>query len=342
MSGMNVYPARLLKMWGPSERVFMKIEFDPGLIEEVIFRELKVREEKGDFSLTNEYHSLVDPVYENFPLDERQAQFKKIEWDFFKKLGFQDVVREVFDEFAELDGKVAGGVVLKALNPFDEGSNLTKGPGEGVSRKRVALKLLAERFQDIAYLRKLIRHELMHVTDMVSESFGYRDERLGCNPMEESIVRERYSTFWDIFVDSRLINSGRETISDREGRYQEFESLYKKIPDEVKIVIFDVLWQDERLTHDRILELSKDVNKVMKIAEGLPIKQIHKAKKTLLPGAQCPLCQFRTHHWADNVDREPSLVATIQKDFPDWEPEDGVCERCLESYKVQSSNIIYS
>jgi hypothetical protein len=63
----------------------MKLEFDPSLIEEVLFGELKAREEKGDFSFTLEYHSCIDPVYENFPLDERPSQFKKIEWDLFKK-----------------------------------------------------------------------------------------------------------------------------------------------------------------------------------------------------------------------------------------------------------------
>ncbi|MFN3532075.1 MAG: hypothetical protein ACK41Q_06105 [Candidatus Brocadia sp.] len=320
----------------------MKIEFDPNLIEEVIFRELKAREEKGDFSLTNEYHSLTDPVYENLPLDERPAQFKKIEWDFFKKLGFSEVIKEIFAEFPELEGKVLGGVVIKAQNPFDEGSNLTKGPSEEASRKKVTIKVLSERFQDIPFLKKVIRHELMHVSDMVDESFGYRDERLGCNPMEESIIRERYSTFWDIFVDSRLIRKGKETISDKESRNREFESLYKKIPFEIKAAIFDVLWQDERLTHDRILELSKDVNKVMMIAEGLPVKHVEKAKKTLLPGAQCPLCQFRTYHWVDNFEQEPSLVELIKMDFPDWEPEDGACERCVEAYKVRSSNSIYS
>jgi len=190
---------------------------------------------------------------------------------------------------------------------------------------------------EIPHLKRMIRHELMHVSDMLSESFGYRAERLGCNPMEESIVKERYSIFWDIFVDSRLIRKGKETVSDKEGRYKEFESLYKKILPEVKMAIFDMLWQDESLTHDRMLELAKDVNKVMKIAEGLPIKHVQKVKKTLLPGAQCPLCQFRTYHWVDNIEQEPYLVDVIKKDFPDWKPEDGACERCVEAYKVRSS-----
>jgi len=313
----------------------MKLEFDPSLIEEVVFGELKARDQKGDFAFALEYHSSIDPVYENFPLDERPSQFKKIEWVFFKKLEFPKVIKEIFDEFPELEGRAAGGVIAKAVNPFDEGSYLTKGMNQEAGQKRIVVKLLSGRFQEIPYLKKLVRHELMHASDMLSESYGYRDERLGGNPMEESIVKERYSTFWDIFVDGRLIRNGRETISDKESRYREFESLYKKIPDEMKIAIFDVLWQDDNLTHDKILGLAKDVNEVIKISEGLPLMHVHKKKKTVSPGSQCPLCQFRTYHWVENIEQDAYLVEAIKKDFPRWEPEDGVCGQCIEAYKVR-------
>ncbi|MDN3513726.1 MAG: hypothetical protein NG747_04935 [Candidatus Brocadia sp.] len=314
----------------------MKIEYDPNLIEEVIFKELKIREEKGDFALTAEYHSRTDPVYENIPLDERPSQFKKIEWDFFKKLGFPMVIKEVLDEFPEFEERVSGCVIAKAVNPFDEGSYLTKGMNQDAGLKRLVVKLLSDRFVDIPYLKKMVRHELMHAVDMLSESYGYRDERLGGNPMEESIVKERYSVFWDIYVDSRLLREGKLTISDKEGRYREFESLYKKIPDEIKIAIYDVLWEDKGLTHDRILGLAKDVNEVIKISDGLPVRYTNKKKKTILPGAQCPLCQFRTYYWAEDIEQDAYLVDAIKKDFPGWEPEDGVCGQCVEAYKVKS------
>lgn len=334
---MNVCPVHLQKTSTEIDGCCMKIEYDPNLIEEVIFKELKVREEKGDFALTAEYHSCTDPVYENFPLDERPSQFKKIEWGFFKKLGFPMVIKEVLDEFPVFEEKVSGCVIAKAVNPFDEGSYLTKGMNQDAGQKRLVVKLLSDRFADIPYLKKLMRHELMHAVDMLSESYGYRDERLGGNPMEESIVKERYSVFWDIYVDSRLLKEGKQTISDKEGRYREFESLYKKIPEEVKIAIFDVLWGDEGLTHDRILGLAKDVNEVIKISDGLPVRYANKKKKTILPGAQCPLCQFRTYYWAEDIEQDACLVDAIKKDFPGWEPEDGVCGQCIEAYKVKSS-----
>ncbi len=331
---MNVCPAHLLKT---SVRNDMKLEFDPSLIEEVIFSELKSREEKGDFTLTLDYHSCIDPIYEKFPLDERPSQFKKIEWDFFQKLGLPKLIKEIFDEFPELEKKACGGVIAKAANNFDEGAYLTKGMNQESGQKKIVVKLMPDRFMAIPYLKKLVRHELMHASDMLSETYSYRDERLGGNPMEESIVKERYCTFWDIYVDSRLITKGKETLSDKAGRYAEFDALYRKIPDEVKIAIFDVLWQDEHLTHDKILSLAKDVNELIKISDGLPIKHSLKKKKTILPGAQCPLCQFRTYQWAEGIEQDAYLVNEIKKDFPDWEPEDGVCGQCVEAYKVRKS-----
>ncbi len=146
----------------------MKLEFDPSLIEEVVFGELKAREEKGDFSFTLDYHSCIDPVYENFPLDERPSQFKKIEWNFFKKLEFPKAIKEIFGEFPELEGKAAGGVIAKAVNPFDEGSYLTKGMSQDTGQKRIVVKLLPDRFRDIPLLKKLVRHEMMHASDMLT------------------------------------------------------------------------------------------------------------------------------------------------------------------------------
>ena len=314
----------------------MKLEFDPGLIEEVVFKAMKLKEESGDSAFLDEYHTFADPIYENHTPDERPAKFRKIEWDFFRKMGFYKAIEEIFLEFSEIDGLVAGGVVAKARSQFDEGSNLVKGPDLEPGKKRVVIKLLAERFHDNVFLKKLIRHELMHVVDMLTASFGYKDERLGLNPMEESIIKERYSTIWDIYVDSRLISQGKETVVDKEGRYLEFAALYHGFPSDVNEAIFNALWEDRTLTHDRILALAENVNKVMAIADDLVIGKAERKKRTLLPGAQCPLCEFRTYNWVENIEQEPHLVKAVQEEFPNWMPDDGICERCLEVYRCNA------
>ena len=89
------------------------------------------------------------------------------------------------------------------------------------------------------------------------------------------------------------------------------------------------------MTHDKILGLAKDVNEVIKISDGLPMSQFREKKISILPGAKCPLCQFRTYHWTENIEQDAYLVDAIKKDFPSWETEDGVCGQCIEAYKVR-------
>ncbi|MDR4508624.1 MAG: hypothetical protein MRJ65_10390 [Candidatus Brocadiaceae bacterium] len=307
----------------------MKIEFDPGLIEEVLFKELRLREGEGDLKLSEEYHSLADPIYESFSLDERSPQFRKIEWDFFNKLGFVALIENAFNEYPAFEDVVAGGVIVKAKSKHDEGSNLTKGLDD---KKRIKVKLLSERFHDAGYLQKFMRHELMHVSDMLNDAFGYRDEVLGGNPMEQSIITERYSTFWDIFVDSRILKNGKETIGDKDSRYEEFAALYMGFPDESKKAIFETLWGDETLTHGRMLELATDVHKVLEIAHDKMPENLKQKKKVLLPGSLCPLCQFRTYNWV-YIDEDSEIVQDVKADVPDWSPEDGACDRCVEMYR---------
>jgi len=311
----------------------MKMEYEPSLIEEVVFKEITMREEKGDNTLSEEYHLKVDPIYEQFSLEDRQKEFKKIEWDFFEKLGFSKYVEEIFSEFPEVENLISGGVVVKARSHHDECIDLVRGLDDKADKYRIKIKLLSERFHNIPYLQKLMRHEIMHVLDMLDASFGYKNEFLGGSPLEQNIIRERYSTFWDIFVDSRLLRSGKETIGSKDARFEEFAALYSTFSGEVKKAIFDKLWEDEGLTHSRMMELAKDVNKVIEVADASDNSDFKEQNKVHIPGTVCPLCHFRTYNWIENLEEDPLLVKAVKEEFPDWSPQDSACERCVEMYK---------
>ncbi|OHB73646.1 MAG: hypothetical protein A2W17_05215 [Planctomycetes bacterium RBG_16_41_13] len=55
----------------------MKLEFDPGLIEEVVFRAIREKEEQGDTKLSEEYHLQVDPYTRIFLLKNDQYNSEK-------------------------------------------------------------------------------------------------------------------------------------------------------------------------------------------------------------------------------------------------------------------------
>ncbi|MFQ5894325.1 MAG: hypothetical protein ACE5JJ_00705, partial [Nitrospinota bacterium] len=54
------------------------------------------------------------------------------------------------------------------------------------------------------------------------------------------------------------------------------------------------------------------------------------------PGERCPLCEFPTHAWSyPSGGAQAEVVAAIREDFPHWAPEDGLCSRCLEGYRLR-------
>lgn len=316
----------------------MKIEYDPQLMQDVVLEEVERRDKGGDSSLFKDYHKLADPIYEEFSIEERDAAFDRVYKRLFLSLGFGKVMKEALKEFPVLSGKMEAVVVGKAMTKHDERADLSQG------FKSIGLKLLVERFLDRHYLQKLLRHELMHVSDMLDRQFAYenRDKLNVSSLAEENIIRDRYKILWDVYIDSRLIRAGKETVSDRPGRYQEFEALYYKIPVKSRTAIFDELWQVATLTHSQILEMATDTGLLLQrfgaLSEtGEALDQELLGKNTLLPGSLCPICRFPTFNWADDLDQfNTNAIKLIQEDNPNWTTENGVCEQCVEGYEARA------
>ena len=51
-----------------------------------------------------------------------------------------------------------------------------------------------------------------------------------------------------------------ETISSKDARYEEFSEIYRKISSTVKSALFDILWEEESLTHQQILGMATDTH----------------------------------------------------------------------------------
>ncbi len=305
----------------------MLINYDPVLIEDVVFWVIKHREEKGDCTLFDEYHRLADAIYE-LPVEKREATFEKLHIRFFQKLGYGEIIKRAFEEFPGLQDKVSQAIITRASHKTEEDVDLR---GTDV----VQIKLRTERFFNLLEVQAYLCHELMHISDMLDESFCYeRPSSLGASSqIEETIIKDRYKVIWNIFTDSRLSKKGLPTILSREERLREFDALYQKFPVSQRIAIFENFWQGDKLTHPEILEAA--LNPATLIARwgdvneqgGLEREQIH------LPGLPCPLCSFPSYHWVTKVSDE--VAQLIQEDFPEWRPENGICERCFELYQMR-------
>jgi hypothetical protein len=208
--------------------------------------------------------------------------------------------------------------------------------------KKVIIRLYPEIFiEGINEIRRVIRHELMHVSDMMNSKFEYDvNEEFSPSPMEERIMRDRYRLFWDISVDGRLVSKGLETTATREERKREFDSFFSKIPEESRELIFTKMWDaEEPMAHDTMVELSKDTNNVLALAAGSRSAEelIEETKKLgPLPGTTCTLCGFPSFDWVEEAAEDEDVVKVLKEDFPDWKPQDGVCSRCAEYYQIKA------
>ncbi len=312
----------------------LEIKYDQQLVDDIVYKGLAAQEASGDLALYNEYHEKRDAIYE-LEQEKRPKRFKELDNDFFSRLGYDVYVREIFDEYPDIEEVIEEVHVRRATTRQNEGSNVVD---EG---KKVIIRLYPELFIEGTEMRRVLRHELMHVSDMMNKDFDYDvNEEFSPSPMEERIMRDRYRLFWDISVDGRLVNKGLETTATREERKREFDSFFSKIPEESRELIFSKMWDaEEPLTHGRMVELSKDINKVLALAAGSrSAEELLEEKKKLgpLPGTTCTLCGFPSFDWVEEVAEDEDIVKILKEDFPDWEPQDGVCSRCAEYYKIKA------
>ena len=318
------------------------ILYDAKLTEAVVRQEVDKRERKGDLSLMEEYHKEVDPIYDIDDVIDREEEFDKLYEKFFlSNLGYGKVIKEVFDEFPFLNEKISD-VYINMDLMREEANLMKKDPDEPGNLRKIKFKMRPEIFGDTNELRKSIRHELMHVKDMLDDDYGY-DIRVpaGLNTTEENFVRDRYKILWDIYIDSRLIKEGRETMETKEKRFAWFSGIYRKLPNEQKVVMFDNFWNKEKITHKEMLDMATDMMKAVPLLGGdASDAELEKEKQSYWSGRQCPLCKFPTHKWSKDINPEGAngekakkLQNAIKADFPKWTAEEGVCERCAELYK---------
>jgi hypothetical protein len=201
----------------------------------------------------------------------------------------------------------------------DEGAELYVSAEHGRS---AVVAMRAERFERDAPVAGLLRHEFMHLSDMVDPAFGYSPtlKLPGFNSTQQRITRERYRLLWDITIDGRLFRAGR-SASRRNHHEAIFHRAFSFWPESRRAEVFDSHWNGTAPRHEDLLALAAD-----------PRDLSHAVAP--LPGGLCPLCQFPTFDWADVRALSAETLAGLRKPFPQWTPEQGVCGRCVEVFEL--------
>lgn len=241
----------------------MYIEVDPVLLEDVVFLAMRRLEQRGDQAMFREYRNRVDAVYET-PNDDhdREIAFRDLHADFFRRLGYEQMLRDCLEEFPLLVRELDRASFLKAISRKGEGGELfvRKDEGNGSRPQRTAVvRLRAEVFLDSNELAELLRREFYHISDMVDPAFGYEPAvgDTGDSIAQENLIRDRYRALWSVFVEARLVRAGQATDITLGQRQRLLKRAFGGLADQHTDTIVQKASNTKTLTHADLLLLAK-------------------------------------------------------------------------------------
>lgn len=261
-------------------------------------------------------YAVLDP-------DERNTAFFKLHLEWFREWGLETLLTDLLKAFPLLMEKLAVLAVRKTRGKSDEGAELYV---NDAGQRNAILALRPESFARDATLRDYVRHEFTHLSDMLDPAFGYLPtlHLPGLNGAQQRLARERYRLLWDITIDGRLTAAGHMPMQTREQHAAGFARGYSFWPEQRQAESFASLWLDASPRHADFLAL---------IADPRGMRDAHRPA----PGASCPLCDFPTFDWANTDAVTNDIRERIVAEFPAWSAEQGLCNRCLETYQAVSA-----
>ena len=118
------------------------------------------------------------------------------------------------------------------------------------------VSLVLEIVDSLDNLEGRVRHELMHVADQLNEKFKHRDSLV---PPEGTGAFRRYKYLWNVYIDSRLLKSGKPSYDTLEARANEIGECYPELSDGLRKKCFTFLWGMGLLDFEQISAMSYDL-----------------------------------------------------------------------------------
>ena len=239
-----------------------RVDYDPALLEEAVL--LAVRERSKERQFRRER----DPIYETPDSDAREARFRGFHRDWFLRLGLGNPVEQALNERPILAESTRRCLVAAAPGRKDESAELfVSPPGEGLDdpeRHSIGLMIRATSFLNAESLLLLLRHELLHIADMLDPAFEYTPESLLADDgdIRNTQLQERYRAMWDATIDGRLIRMGMAPASRRSQRLADFARTFSAFGERMEEV-FSQFFDGSRHTHPELVAYSRAPNEML-------------------------------------------------------------------------------
>ncbi|MBI3940875.1 MAG: hypothetical protein HY315_08575 [Acidobacteria bacterium] len=315
-------------MTDPGSPLRFYIEYDAQLVEEAVLGRAEGHSEEGAFRRAR------NRIYQVSDCERREREFRDFHAEWFDRLKLGHPIAAALNEQPSLRQQTRFCRILCAKSSKEEGADLHRARGaQPVSVTGadtvILIKLKPETLLDPLGLRTLLRHELMHIADMLDPGFGYQPllPQSEAGPTYDSLVRERYRVLWDTWIDGRLLRRGRLGEAIRERRRVDFLTTFPMCGQEAEEKFRQVFDSDSQ-THAGLMAFALDPGIAGDRSQaGAPRAQ------------QCPLCRFPSFNLIDGrVDLSADALEEIALDFPNWLPEHGLCGQCADLYRERKTS----
>lgn len=307
------------------------IEYDQTLIEQATFLAAR-RDER----LERELHQATDPLYEISDEEKRRRAFAPVFARFFSTLGLDRIVADLIAERPLITEHVGRGVVREAARAKLESAELfvrRAGAGSSASRRTLVIQVCPQSLVESERFALRMRRELLHVSDMLDERFGYTRDTVapGAPGARQSLLRDRYRVLWDIYVEGRLSREGLGDTSMAEGVRRSLLHVLAACDPRAVDGAFGKVFELPTLTHDDLLAWARDPALLFPACVVPQASAGAAEHRQVNPGEPCPLCGFPTHDWFDfGADADCTVINAIQRNHAGWSSQDGVCRQCAE------------
>jgi hypothetical protein len=294
----------------------LQVEYEPRLVEEAVLRAAACRPEEGAFRQAR------DQLYELEDPDQREAAFLALHGQWFERLGLCRPVEEALGERPLLMALVRRCAVVRARNKKEEGAELFVSPDPALGRA-IGILLRPESLLDPEPLLGLLRHEFLHLADMLDPAFAYEPVlQVPEEGMARRMVQERYRVLWDAAIDGRLTREGRAPSRVRQRRLLDFARAFPMLGEAVE-EHFGRFFGGPAPTHPELVACARDPVRALGLAGAVD--------------RRCPLCAFPSYSFEPDPQNLPApLLRRIQAHFPAWQPAQGLCRQCADLYRCHS------
>lgn len=292
------------------------IRFEPYFIEEAVFLRIKQLESLGQKEQVHAFHRQRTHIYDSVGKDDQKQAFQNLNEAFFRDLGLNEGFCGYFQEFPLLQTSDIHVYVKSTYQKRQERSELFV---DGSARTLI-LSLRVLQALDPEMLAPFLRHELMHISDMVDPDFQYDSNPTlgGTGQVEEELIRDRFRVLWNLYVSARLVGRGQTPFIPFNNLKGEFEKTFSHIDENEKAAVVKNFIGQKKWTQGELLQLARNERIHKPLGEG---------------GLRCPLCHFTSYEDKRVWTREHQpIVVEIHRDFPEWRPVEGLCSQCFDLY----------